>query len=120
MSEDVIKLVLPQHLRVAGEPIEGEVDLNFKLLQHHAYDEVQVSLKGAVFTCVEFSFLLTVDVITRLRQESLSCDRVHPELHERDRCARQPRQTAVETRRDLPAARIRRPAVTVPVHPPDR
>ena len=54
MSEDVIKLVLPQHLRVAGEAIEGEVDLNFRLLQHHAYDEVQVSLRAAVFTCVDF------------------------------------------------------------------
>lgn len=52
MSEEVIRIIFPQHLRVAGDLVQGEVQLNFKQLQHSRYERVQAKLRGAVFTYV--------------------------------------------------------------------
>ena len=60
MSEDVIRIVFPQHLRVAGDLVQGEVQLNFKQLQHSRYERVQAKLRGAVSTYV---VLLRIDAL---------------------------------------------------------
>ena len=51
-TNEVIVLALASQLRVAGETIEGEVQLNFAQLQRVPLEEVHVKLRGSVFTCV--------------------------------------------------------------------
>ena len=49
-SHELLTLDLGQQLRVAGDVVEGIVLLNFKQLQQNPLEEVQVKLRGSVFT----------------------------------------------------------------------
>lgn len=52
-QRELISLEVPNHaLHVIGEPIEGEVLLNFLELQNTRIEELQVKLRGSVFTYV--------------------------------------------------------------------
>ena len=52
-DDEPISVIFDPHVRVAGEVIQGEVHLNFPLLQKDKVEEVHVKLRGSVNTYVD-------------------------------------------------------------------
>ncbi|KAJ3557999.1 hypothetical protein NM688_g1171 [Phlebia brevispora] len=73
-SEEVVSLIFPEHLRVAGDVIEGEVDLNFRMMQHSSYEQVQVKLFGSIFTKISraagYMNYITEESVTLVRDST--------------------------------------------------
>ncbi len=51
-AADAVSLVFDTKPRVAGETVQGEVHLNFRLLELNEFEEVNVKLRGVVSTYV--------------------------------------------------------------------
>lgn len=59
-SEEAVALIFSNHLRVPGDVLEGEVHLNFRFMQHHPYQSVQVKLLGSIFTYVVVNIAVNI------------------------------------------------------------